>query len=243
MFQPPIREWCRTALNAESMRDLRQAYRTPGRWYHTWAHVQSVWNHLDKVPPSEHMQAMRLAVLYHNAVYSTAPDEYIFNEERSAIMLLNHAGSLPEVDDEQCSEQWAARYLWQCTKKEAPLAAAIVRATKTHALDTIWEGEEYTASMRQACEWVLDADIAILGSNERDLEVYDDGIAKEWGYGKKNPEHDAAFAKKRVQVLRAMQTNKTIYRSKEFSNLEQPAVLNIERLILKWDARSSSKTR
>lgn len=91
-------------------------------------------------------------------------------------------------------------------KKEAPLAAAIVRATKTHALDTIWEGEEYTAFMRQACEWVLDADIAILGSNERDLEVYDDGIAKEWGYGKKNPEYDAAFAKKRVQVLRAMQT-------------------------------------
>ncbi len=217
MQDVPILDWCRRYLGEVATRQLVEAYGEKHRHYHTWSHIESMWKHLVVIPEyAEHTDAIRLAVLFHDVVYSTQPQTYGLNEVRSAQALR---------DDVRASSKFAL--------EEVELAAAIIEATKTHRLDTsVWDSQSQPAI--QAAHWVLDADMAVLASADDELETYDTDIAREWGYRENNREHALLFAKGRIQALLGMMMQWPVFHSNEFSHLEKPAVRNMERLVLKW---------
>ena len=217
MQDVPILDWCRNYLGEVATRQLVDAYGETHRHYHTWSHIESMWKHLGVIPEcAEHTDAIRLAVLFHDVVYSTQPQTYGLNEVRSAQALRD-----------------AARVSSKFALEEVELAAAIIEATKTHRLDTsVWDGQSQPAI--QAAHWVLDADMAVLAASDDELEKYDTDIAREWGYRESNREHALLFAKGRIQALLGMMMQWPVFHSNEFTHLEKPAVRNIERLVLKW---------
>jgi predicted metal-dependent HD superfamily phosphohydrolase len=58
-----------------------EAYREPGRRYHTLDHVASVLGVIERFGPGDDPDALRLAAWYHDVVYDTRAAD---NEERSA---------------------------------------------------------------------------------------------------------------------------------------------------------------
>jgi predicted metal-dependent HD superfamily phosphohydrolase len=63
---------------------LRRRYAETGRAYHTWAHVEALLERLDAEHGLVHdPAALRLAILFHDAVYDPRRAD---NEERSAIL-------------------------------------------------------------------------------------------------------------------------------------------------------------
>ena len=216
MQDVPILDWCRRHLGAVATHQLVQAYGESHRHYHTWSHIESVWGHLGRLPDQvPHAEAMRLAVLFHDVVYSTQPENYGLNEARSAQALRDaaHAASYDNTE-------------------ELNLACAMIEATRTHQLDAQWMAQSQQAI--QAVHWVLDADMAVLASSDDELEAYDTHIAQEWGYNEGNHVRDLLFAKGRGQALLRMLMQWPLFHSKEFAPMEKVAIRNIERLVLKW---------
>lgn len=83
MQDVPILDWCRHYLGEVATRQLVDAYGETHRHYHTWSHIESMWKHLGVIPEyAEHTDAIRLAVLFHDVVYSTQPQTYGLNEVR-----------------------------------------------------------------------------------------------------------------------------------------------------------------
>ena len=216
MQDVPILDWCRNYLGEVATRQLVEAYGETHRHYHTWSHIESMWKHLGVIPEcAEHTDAIRLAVLFHDVVYSTQPQTYGLNEVRSAQALRD-----------------AVKNTNMVSTKDVELACAIIEATKTHRLDKQWDEQSHAAI--QAAHWVLDADMAVLAASDDELEKYDTDIAREWGYRESNREHALLFAKGRIQALLGMMMQWPVFHSNEFTHLEKPAVRNIERLVLKW---------
>jgi predicted metal-dependent HD superfamily phosphohydrolase len=77
-------------LPPEQWAALREAYATPPRAYHNFAHVEEVLRHYDEVangPGWEQPQEVRLAVLYHDAIYEAERKD---NEAHSAELAVEH---------------------------------------------------------------------------------------------------------------------------------------------------------
>ena len=131
--------------------EAREAYRSPGRHYHTWDHVADCVEKLRDVP-CESPRAAFLALVFHDAVYVAGRTD---NEEQSAVLALDviteHAPSVPQG--------------------ELDLIAQAIRATQSHRAP-------YEAP--PAVRMVLDIDMSILGAAPAAYDAYRRAIEREW---------------------------------------------------------------
>lgn len=143
-------------LPAEQLAALQAAYAVPPRAYHNFAHVEQVLRHYDEVaagPGWERPSEVRLAMLYHDAVYEPGRRD---NEARSAELAMAHiARWLPDRGID------AAR------------VAGLIALTARH-------GTLGPADVDRDAALFLDCDMAILGADPASFAAYDRGIAAEY---------------------------------------------------------------
>jgi predicted metal-dependent HD superfamily phosphohydrolase len=143
-------------LPAEQWAALREAYATPPRAYHNFAHVKEVLRHYGEVasgPGWEQPEEVRLAVLYHDAIYEAGRKD---NEARSAELALEHM----------------ARWLPD-RSIDASRVAELINLTARH-------GALAPGDVDRDAALFLDCDMAILAADEATFAAYDRGIAAEY---------------------------------------------------------------
>lgn len=158
-----------------------------------------------------------MAVWFHDFVYKVTPDEYPFNELRSAQAL------------EELLPQSFTR----------DLAAEFIVATKAHLVPEggIFEVPEH----RAACELFLDADLSVLVSDDEALMAYDRGIALEWGQDPDKP--NEAFCLGRARALQSFASRERVFMSERFAVMEPFARKNFAKLIAYWQEKAEQATQ
>ena len=132
------------------------AYAFPARAYHHFGHVRDVLARADEVaagPGWRQPDEVRLAILYHDAVYEAGRRD---NEARSALLAREHLARWP-------------------TGVDAERVAALVELTARHGR----LGPDDLAGDADAANF-LDCDMAILGAPPPEFDAYDRGIAAEY---------------------------------------------------------------
>ena len=134
--------------------------REPHRHYHSATHVMWVLRHVEALLPAAYPRtdgdAVRLAALYHDAVYDPRASD---NEAVSA----------------QLARSVAEQLGW--TQPQADLVHALVLAT---ALDG--EVPRRDEPDHDAYCVLLDADLAILGAEPNDYQAYVNGVRREYAH-------------------------------------------------------------
>ncbi|HEY5970678.1 MAG TPA: hypothetical protein VIT22_01685 [Pseudoxanthomonas sp.] len=140
---------------------LEAAYAAPPRAYHDFGHVQEVLRHYDDVaagPGWAQPGEVRLAVLYHDAIYEAGRKD---NEARSAELAMAHIAQwLPEAG------------------VDALRVAELINLTARHGQFSPADFGDDGLSL-DACHF-LDCDMAILGAAPAVFDAYDRGIAEEY---------------------------------------------------------------
>jgi predicted metal-dependent HD superfamily phosphohydrolase len=135
---------------------VQAAYAEPPRAYHNYAHVQEVLRHYQEVahgPGWNQPEEVRLAVLYHDAIYEAGRKD---NEARSAQLAIEHiARWLPDRGID------AAR------------VAELINLTARH-------GALAPQDVDRDASLFLDCDMAILAADPAAFAAYDRGIAAEY---------------------------------------------------------------
>lgn len=178
------------------LRDLKRRYAEPHRHYHTWQHVESVVCCLLRPEFSELLSSNRQALIL-AAFYHDAVYDATRNdnEERSAILARQKLASIVDV-----------QVLGTCE--------SYIRATKAHALS----GDPCLALL-------LDADLAILGSDWSEYAKYSSAIRREYAHVP-----DEAFRSARADVLRALLCKEPLYQVELLrEELEERARTNMGR--------------
>ena len=143
-------EWTRDCPEA-IFYEAREAYRSPGRHYHTWEHAADCVEKLREMP-CDSPRAAFLALVFHDAIYVAGRKD---NEEQSAVLALDviteHAPTLPAAE-------------------LAEIQQAIL-ATKSHQ-------PPYEAS--GTLQAVLDIDMSILAAAPAAYDTYTRAIEREW---------------------------------------------------------------
>jgi predicted metal-dependent HD superfamily phosphohydrolase len=143
-------------LPPEQWAVLREAYATPPRAYHNFSHVEEVLRHYDEVasgPGWEKPEEVRLAVLYHDAIYEAGRKD---NEARSAELAVEHI----------------ARWL-PGRGIDAARVADLINLTAHHGSLALGDVDRDAALF-------LDCDMAILAADEATFAAYDRGITAEY---------------------------------------------------------------
>ncbi|TWG88698.1 putative metal-dependent HD superfamily phosphohydrolase [Luteimonas sp. J16] len=140
---------------------LEAAYARPARAYHHFGHVREVLRHYDEVaagPGWSQPWEVRLAVLYHDAVYEPGRTD---NEARSAAF----------------ARAQIARWLPEAGV-DVDRVAALIELTARHGqlARRDFEGSPLAAD---TCHF-LDCDMAILGAEPAVFDAYDQAIAAEY---------------------------------------------------------------
>jgi predicted metal-dependent HD superfamily phosphohydrolase len=144
---PPLPDDQRAALEA--------AYATPARAYHNFRHVDEVLRHFDAAAREagwERPAEVRLAVLYHDAIYEPGRKD---NEARSAELARQHLQRWPQAG------------------VEAERVADLILLTARH-------GQLEAAGLDRDAAQFLDCDMAIVGSDPATFAAYDRAIAAEY---------------------------------------------------------------
>jgi predicted metal-dependent HD superfamily phosphohydrolase len=144
------------SLPPEQIAALEAAYATPPRAYHNFSHVQEVLRHYEDVaagPGWRQPAEVRLAVLYHDAIYEAGRKD---NEARSAELAVVHV------------EQWL-----QDQGVDATRVAELINLTARH-------GSLSPADVDRDAALFLDCDMAILAADEAAFAAYDRGITAEY---------------------------------------------------------------
>jgi predicted metal-dependent HD superfamily phosphohydrolase len=143
-------------LPVEQQSALEAAYAAPPRAYHNYQHVEDVLRHYDAVaagPGWAHPAEVRLAVLYHDAIYEAGRRD---NEARSADLAVEHIGR------------------WLCDQGiDAARVAELINLTARH-------GQFKPGDVDADAALFLDCDMAILGAAPAVFDAYDRGIAAEY---------------------------------------------------------------
>lgn len=143
-----------SSLPAEQRVALEAAYATPVRAYHHFGHVLDVLARADEVaagPGWDRPAEVRLAILYHDAVYEPGRRD---SEQRSAGFARDHLARWPApVDGER--------------------VAALILLTARH-------GRLQPEQVDGDAALFLDCDMAILGAAPAAFDAYDRGIAAEY---------------------------------------------------------------
>ena len=149
------------ALPPAQQSALEATYATPVRAYHDFGHVQEVLRHYADVaagPGWTQPAEVRLAVLYHDAIYEAGRKD---NEARSAELAMAHIAQwLPEAG------------------VDALRVAELINLTARHGQFSPGDFGEDGLSL-DACHF-LDCDMAILGAAPAAFDAYDRGIAEEY---------------------------------------------------------------
>jgi predicted metal-dependent HD superfamily phosphohydrolase len=135
---------------------LQSAYATPPRAYHNFTHVEEVLRHYQDVadgPGWEQPEEVRLAVLYHDAIYEAGRKD---NEARSAQLAVEHIG------------RW-----WPQHGIDAARVAELINLTARH-------GSLQPRDVDRDAALFLDCDMAILAADPAVFAAYDRGIAAEY---------------------------------------------------------------
>jgi predicted metal-dependent HD superfamily phosphohydrolase len=143
-------------LPPEQLEALRQAYATPPRAYHNFEHVQEVLRHYESVaqgPGWAQPEEVRLAVLYHDAIYEPGRKD---NEARSAELAVAHV----------------TRFL-AGKGIDAARVAELINFTARH-------GALAPRDVDRDAALFLDCDMAILAADPATFAAYDRGIAAEY---------------------------------------------------------------
>lgn len=135
---------------------LRARYSEPGRYYHSWAHIEALLRHYRRWEAHFRRPAPVLWALYcHDAIYDPKAKD---NEEQSAVLLEQEArGHLPAED--------------------IAFAAAIVRATTAHKVPDGMSPEDAADTAL-----FLDLDLSILGAPTHIYDRYETDIRKEYAF-------------------------------------------------------------
>lgn len=133
---------------------VEAAYATPARAYHHFGHVRDVLAVADEVaagPGWRRPDEVRLAILYHDAVYVPGARD---NEARSAALAREHLARWPAAVD-------------------IGRVAALVELTARH-------GRLQPADVDAEAALFLDCDMAVLGAAPDRFDAYDRAIAAEY---------------------------------------------------------------
>jgi predicted metal-dependent HD superfamily phosphohydrolase len=196
-------------LPPEQQAALDAAYATPPRAYHNFSHVREVLRHYDAVtagPGWLQPVEVRLAVLYHDAIYEAGRSD---NEAHSADLAVEHiARWLPEAG------------------VDANRVAELIRLTARHGKFTQddFAGDAAPADTMH----FLDCDMAILGAEPAVFDAYDRGIAAEYR------SHVPAWVFKlnRRRFLKALLARERIFLSDFFhQRLDAQARINLRRAV------------
>ena len=144
------------SLPPEQIAALEAAYATPPRAYHNFSHVEEVLRHYEDVaagPGWMQPAEVRLAVLYHDAIYEAGRKD---NEARSAELAVVHV------------EQWL-----QDQGVDAARVAELINLTARH-------GSLSPADVDRDAALFLDCDMAILAADAATFAAYDRGITAEY---------------------------------------------------------------
>lgn len=131
---------------------LAEAYRSPGRVYHTLEHIQAVLAWIDTLRNHAiDLPTLQLAAWFHDCVYDPRATD---NEEQSATYAQNVLSrlALPTSTIQAVSQ--------------------MIVCTKTHT----------TVANQPDCQILLDADLAILGASVQDYETYAQAIRQEYSW-------------------------------------------------------------
>ncbi len=145
-------------IPAALWKEVEAAYASPGRAYHTVAHVREVLHRCEEVaaagaPGWQHPDEVLLAALFHDAVYAPGARD---NEARSA----------------ELARAAAARFFPRADRERV---AGLVLLTANHgALDPDDVTDEEAL--------FLDCDMAILAADQAAFDAYDRGIAAEYAH-------------------------------------------------------------
>jgi predicted metal-dependent HD superfamily phosphohydrolase len=134
---------------------LEAAYATPPRAYHNAQHVEEVLRHFDAAATEAGWKRpadVRLAVLYHDAIYEPGQGD---NEARSAELAREHLRNWPQPE------------------VDADRVAELILLTARH-------GRLDPAGLDSDAAQFLDCDMAILGSDPATFGAYDRAIAAEY---------------------------------------------------------------
>jgi predicted metal-dependent HD superfamily phosphohydrolase len=194
------------SILSERLTGLRRRYAEPHRFYHNQVHIDALLGAL--ADESRHIAspaAVELAVWYHDAIYDPGAAD---NEARSAALLT------AEMSDLACSSVVSA-------------AEAMVRATADHDLLM-----NLPDRLRKDTAIFLDLDMAVLGANAVDYDIYEAGIAAEYV-----PVHGwTAFRSGRATFLRGMLARERLYHTNRFHlRLDTPARVNLQRALQALD--------
>jgi predicted metal-dependent HD superfamily phosphohydrolase len=149
--------------------DLIARHRQSHRRYHGVRHVVWVVRHvreLEAAVPECHeaaydAAAVAMAAFFHDAVYDATRDD---NEERSAVLAEHQLGSLGWDD------------------ARIRVVAALVRETATHASDGASTPADAPVPSDTERHVLLDADLAVLGSEPAAYAAYAAGVRVEYGH-------------------------------------------------------------
>ena len=143
-----------TGLPAAQLAAIEAAYAHPPRAYHHFGHVRDVLAQADAVaadPGWRQPDEVRLAILYHDAIYDAGRRD---NEARSAALAREHLARWPAAVD-------------------VGRVVALIELTARH-------GRLAPADVDDDAALFLDCDMAILGAAPAVFDAYDRGIAAEY---------------------------------------------------------------
>lgn len=188
---------------------LEAAYATPPRAYHNGSHVREVLRHYDAVaagPGWRQPSEVRLAVLYHDAIYEAGRSD---NEARSADLALEHiARWLPDAG------------------VDGSRVAALIHLTARHGK---LKPEDLSGdAVPDDAMHFLDCDMAILGADPAAFDAYDRAIAAEY----RGHVPGWLFRLNRRRFLKALLARERIFLSEFFhQRLDAQARINLRRAV------------
>lgn len=196
-------------LPAGQLEALEVAYRSPPRAYHDLGHVHEVLRHYDVVaagPGWVQPDEVRLAVLYHDAIYEAGRKD---NEARSARWALEEiARWLPDAG------------------VEAGRVAELIELTARHG--QLGPQDFGKTAVADDTRHFLDCDMAILGAAPEVFDAYDRAIAAEY----RGHVPGWLFRTNRRRFLKALLGRPRIYLSDFFhARLDAQARANLRRAI------------
>jgi predicted metal-dependent HD superfamily phosphohydrolase len=186
--------------------DLLLRYRQPHRYYHTGTHIMMVIRHVhDVAAMSARQPSVELvaAALYHDAIYDPRATN---NEALSGALATEHLGEIG----------WAEH---RCAS-----VRALIEATAGHTATVDDTTRDTTSHETSDTAILLDADLAILGSEAHSYQAYLTGVRAEYFFV-----DDDRWRAGRGRVLQDFVARPRIFATEYmYTELEHRARANIE---------------
>jgi predicted metal-dependent HD superfamily phosphohydrolase len=176
--------------------ELEANYSAPGRHYHTLSHLEKMFAEIDQAKSAmSDYDSVAWAVFYHDFIYDSTRQD---NEERSALAALKTLNNLKVP-------------IMKIMKIQS-----LILATKSHESE---EGDDADTAI------FLDADLAVLGADEKTYSGYAENVRKEYSVYP-----DEIYRQGRKKVLEHFLENQRIFKSEDFhKRLEKKAKENLAR--------------